>query len=81
MTRRDVIAALHEAVALVLPHVGAEEIRMDRNLEQLGADSVDRIEILVGMTQRLGVQRPLSSFATVPDIGALIDMLVSEAGR
>ncbi|MFI0982616.1 acyl carrier protein [Streptomyces sp. NPDC021093] len=68
-------AALLDVVAEILPDVPAAEVRDDRNLKDLGADSVDRVEILITLTRRLGSGEDISRVAAVPDIGSLIAYL------
>lgn len=77
----DVRRVLLDVIAEILPHIPAEEITDDKNLRDLGADSVDRVEIISSLTQRLGRDDPLSSFAGVPNIGALVAYVGGEAER
>jgi polyketide biosynthesis acyl carrier protein len=67
--------AVVEAIAEVLPNLAAHEVTADRSLQELGADSIDRIEIIQSLRDRLDVQHSLSSFADLPDIGALVAFL------
>lgn len=71
--------AVVEVVTEILPNLSAADIRPDRNLAELGADSVDRVEILAMLTHRLGRSDEVSAFADLPDIGALVTHL-SEGG-
>ena len=73
--RADTTRIVHDTIAAILPGVPREEIRGDRHLKDLGADSVDRVEILLSLVERLGVTEPLSRFSDVPDVDALIDLL------
>ncbi|GAA2267713.1 MULTISPECIES: acyl carrier protein [Kitasatospora] len=67
--------ALREAIGEILPTLPAAEITGNRHLRDLGADSVDRIEIILTVTRRLGIDEPLSAFSAIPDIDHLIDHL------
>ncbi|CAM5282994.1 MULTISPECIES: acyl carrier protein [Streptomyces] len=78
--RRRVEQALREAIGVVLPTVRPGLVTGDKHLRDLGADSVDRIEIILEVTTRLGVRDPMSSFSDIPDIDALVDRL-SQAVR
>ncbi|MFC8870535.1 phosphopantetheine-binding protein [Streptomyces sp. NPDC057148] len=73
--RADTTRIVHDTITAILPGVPREEIRGDRHLKDLGADSVDRVEILLSLVERLGVTEPLSRFSDVPDVDALIDLL------
>ncbi|MEV6410719.1 phosphopantetheine-binding protein [Kribbella sp. NPDC051718] len=72
---------LLEVVQEILPHVAVDEIADHRSLGDLGADSIERVEILVTVTERLAVGCPLSSLAGLPDLGALIGFLGEEGRR
>jgi polyketide biosynthesis acyl carrier protein len=67
--------ALREVIRSILPTLSPEEITGDKHLRDLGADSVDRVEIILGVTRRLGIDEPMSNFSAVPDIDGLVDHL------
>ena len=71
----DVRRAVLDAVAEILPDVPGTDVTDGRSLADLGADSVDRVEILSLITHRLRRSDPVSVFADIPDIGALVDFL------
>jgi polyketide biosynthesis acyl carrier protein len=75
LTRGDVAALVHQTIATILPGVPAERITADKHLKDIGADSVDRVEIILALMDRLGVDRPMSSFSRIADIGGLVDYL------
>lgn len=79
--RTAVTALVHETVAAILPQVPAEQITGDKHLKELGADSVDRVEIIMALIDALGVREPMARFSNVPDIDALIDFLVEVKHR
>ncbi|MGC4806660.1 acyl carrier protein [Micromonospora sp. DT233] len=74
-SREAVTAAVHGAITTILPGLAPADIDHGRHLKELGADSVDRVEIILAVTDRLGVRRPLSDFNDIPTVGALIDHL------
>jgi len=73
---RDGVARLVvEVVTEILPAVAPAEVTGHRHLKDLGADSVDRVEIIGSLLDRLGLNEPLSRFAGLPDLDAVIDLL------
>lgn len=74
-SREDVFAVVASAVHDIVPDVAADEIRPTQHLRDLGADSVDRVEIIGAVLEELGVEEPLSSFSDLPDIDAMVDLL------
>lgn len=79
---RDTVARLVTEVVLdVLPALPEDQVMGSRHLRDLGADSVDRVEIIVGVLHRLGLKEPLSSFGDLPDLDAMIDLLHERSRR
>jgi polyketide biosynthesis acyl carrier protein len=74
-SRADVAAAVAAAVTEILPAIPPERVTGDKHLKDLGADSVDRVEIIVAALDRLGLQEPLSSFSDLKDVDAMVDLL------
>jgi polyketide biosynthesis acyl carrier protein len=74
--RADVARLVQETVVAILPQVPPGQITGDKHLKDLGADSVDRVEIIMALIDALGIQEPMARFSTVPDIDALVDLLV-----
>lgn len=79
--RARVEQAVREVITSILPGLPPEAIAGHRHLRDLGADSVDRVEIIIGVTVRLGLDVPLSAFSDTPDIDRLIDQLVELSNR
>lgn len=79
-TRADIARAVVESVTEILPAVPAAEVTGHRHLKELGADSVDRVEIILTLLDRVGVELPLSRFADLPNLDAVIDLLHGEGG-
>ncbi|MCX4530636.1 acyl carrier protein [Streptomyces sp. NPDC002596] len=75
MTRDEMRSLVHEAITDILPSVAPERITDAAHLRDLGADSVDRVEIIISLQDRLGIDRPMAEFSDIPDIGALVGFL------
>lgn len=77
----EVARVVAEAVTEILPAVPAREVTGGRHLKDLGADSVDRVEIITAVLSRLGLDEPLSSFSDLPSIDAMVELLRERASR
>ena len=75
VSRETIAITVREAITAVLPSLSAEAVAGDKHLRDLGADSVDRVEIILTILDRLGLKEPLSSFSQLPSIDALVDFL------
>ncbi|MEX3628256.1 MAG: acyl carrier protein [Burkholderia sp.] len=59
----------------VLPDLDPAQVTLDQSLVALGANSVDRVEIVTMSMESLNVTIPLVSFAQVRNIAGLVDVL------
>lgn len=75
VSREAVERVLRETIAAVLPSVPADAIAGNKHLQDLGADSVDRVEMILMLLDRLHLDEPMSSFSRLPDIDALVTFL------
>ncbi|WP_437329925.1 acyl carrier protein [Sorangium sp. So ce381] len=75
MTRDEVLSIVRENIVMVLPEVDATLLRPERSLSELGANSVDRAEIVVGAMAALRIKVPGSELAEAKNIGGLVDVL------
>ncbi len=79
--RDRIWTVVYEVLGTILPGVPRDEISADKHLKDLGADSVDRVEIIMLLVDRLRLDEPMSSFSELPDLRALVDFLVEAEGR
>jgi polyketide biosynthesis acyl carrier protein len=66
------LAEIRDLVHSVLPFVAHEDMHEDLSLRDLGADSIDRVEIIQALRARFGLAAPLSAFADIPDLRGLV---------
>ena len=68
------LAVLHFKIGL-LEIVVADEVTIDKNLTDLGANSVDRVEVVIYSLEELRLKVPPSELQGLRNIGALVDLL------
>ena len=71
----DVFAVVKKNIIEILPEVKPEAISPEKSLTELGANSVDRMEVVTLSMEDLGLKIPLMSFAGVTNIGGLVSVL------
>ena len=76
MTKAEIFEIVKKN-ALEILEVQADAITMDKSLSDLGANSVDRMEIVTLSMEELGIKIPFMSFAAATNIGSLVDVLSS----
>ncbi len=75
MSKEYVFEAVKKVILEVLPHVEPEIITIDKQLKDVGANSIDRMEIVTMSMQALELKLSLMSFAGVSNIEGLVDVL------
>lgn len=81
VSRETVDRTVREVLAVVLPSVPPGAVTGDKHIRDLGADSVDRVEIILMLLERLHLDEPMSSFGPLPDIDALVGFLHQRCAR
>ena len=74
---KDEIFAVVKRNALEILDVTPDTVTMGKSLTDLGANSVDRMEIVTSTMQDLGLKIPFMSFAGAANIEDLVEILRS----
>lgn len=75
MNRDEVWNILKKAILEIFPEYASREIGFDASLKALGANSVDRAEILMVTMESLGTKVPMVEFSGAANIGELVAIL------
>jgi len=65
----------------VLPELADQPLSRQHSLRELGANSIDRAEILMLTTASLGLRIPLVELAQARNMGELADLLAARGAR
>ena len=79
MQRDEVVAAIREVAAEVLsvePDTVVEEARFN---EDLDADSLDLVELVMGLEERFNVTIPEEDLEGVATVGQAVDLVMAKA--
>ncbi len=76
MLKEDVYEVVKNVVMEILPDLDPEIISIEKSLKDLGANSIDRMEVVTISMEELGLKIPLMSFANVSNIEGLVNVLV-----
>jgi polyketide biosynthesis acyl carrier protein len=63
----------------VLPDLLADDVTIDKNLSDLGANSVDRVEVVIYSIEQLSLKVPTSELQGIRNLRALVDLLYRHA--
>jgi acyl carrier protein len=75
---QDILVLVRVVVAEFLG-VPLDEVRDDGDLRAHGADSIDRVEILLTLNRRLGLDTPLAAYIGIPHLIGLSEFLSNQA--
>jgi polyketide biosynthesis acyl carrier protein len=75
MTQQQIFELVRRKTVEVLCDVPEHEIAMTSNLQDLGANSVDRADIITQSMEELQLRAPATAFAGARDVGALVRLL------
>jgi polyketide biosynthesis acyl carrier protein len=73
--KREIFEIVKNNTLNVLPDLLPDDITIDRSLTDLGANSVDRVEIVLYSLDDLKLKIPTSELHGVRDLRALVDLL------
>jgi polyketide biosynthesis acyl carrier protein len=77
----EVFSVVREQAVKALPGIGADEVTPDVSLSDIGANSLDRMDIVVASQDTLGITVPAAAFADVGNVRQLVDVLHGYCGN
>lgn len=75
MTNAEIFETVKQNVLKVLPDLRPDDVTTEGTLTDLGANSVDRADVVTMSMEDLGLTVPVSEFQEVHDIRSLVDVL------
>ncbi|WP_024772248.1 acyl carrier protein [Aquimarina macrocephali] len=75
MSKEHVFEVVKNVIIEVLPDINPDQVLIERNLRELGANSIDRMEVVTMSMEELDLKIPLMSFAQVSNIQGMVDVL------
>lgn len=71
----DIKQVVTDSIKTILPQIENADIKGNVHLSDLGADSVDRIEIISIVLKKLKLNVPLNKFSQIRNIDEMIKLL------
>jgi acyl carrier protein len=75
MTRQDILDVVKKHMADVIDGVNADTVDPSRSMKELGANSLDIVEVVSCSMRELRVKVPRSELSKLTTIDALVDLL------
>ena len=75
ISREEVFDVVRTNIVENLEEVSADDVRPERSMKELGANSLDIVEVVSCSMRDLKVKVPRSELAELKNIGELVDLL------
>ncbi|MBA2648591.1 MAG: acyl carrier protein [Legionella sp.] len=75
ITREHIVEVVKETILEILLGVESDSIVLNQPFKDLGANSVDRVDIFCSSMEQLDIKLPLMTFKQVINASELIDVL------
>lgn len=79
VTKAEIFSIVRGHLLDILTKLAPEEVRSDVSMRNLGANSIDRAEVVVKSMADLSLKIPLVEFGNVGSIGELVDIFYERA--
>jgi len=74
-SQQEIFEVVKQNTIKVLMDVDPSLVTLDTSLTELGANSIDRVEVVMYSMEQLGIEVPRTEFRGVRDIRTLVDLL------
>lgn len=80
MSKQMIFEMMKESISFILPDIEPDQLSIDDSLKEIGANSVDRMDIIIDMMEKLDIKIPLIEFGELKNMGEIVDLLFSKKG-
>jgi polyketide biosynthesis acyl carrier protein len=75
MKFEQVYKIVQDSIIEILPDIQREEINIEDSLANLGANSIDRMDIIINSMEGVGLKIPLVEFGELKNIKGIVSLL------
>ena len=79
MNKEQIFAIVKKYTLEILPNLTDDQITIDQQLKNLGANSMDRMDIVISSMEDVGVKIPLVELAQAANIEGLVSLLFEKS--
>jgi polyketide biosynthesis acyl carrier protein len=72
MTPDQIFAVIRNNLLDVLPELTESQITPDRSMRELGANSIDRMDVVIAAQEDLGIKVPAHALTQASDLKSLV---------
>jgi polyketide biosynthesis acyl carrier protein len=78
MEKNQIFEVIKENIVEIVPELSDKKITLQDSLKQLGANSIDRAEILIKSMMSLNIKAPLTEFSQAKNIDELATIFMQK---
>ena len=78
MTREEIYEVVKQIFTEIIPEVFLDEISMDNNMKELGANSIDKADIIIESLEEIGVTIPMVKFGSTQTFRDVVEVIYSQ---
>ncbi len=81
MTKEDIFQIIKRNLLEIIPDLSADKIDPRQSMKDLGANSVDRMDVVIQTKEALGLKFPLHELGTLENMQGLVDFFYAECAK
>ena len=74
MSPDEIFQVIKRHTLEILPHIEDEQVTIDKSLQELGANSIDRADVVVQVMEALNLRIPFIEFGEVKNLRGLTEV-------
>lgn len=74
MTKDEIFAVIRRHLIEVVPELADSQINPEHSMRDLGANSIDRMDVVIAAQDELGIKVPASDLARADDLRSLSEI-------
>lgn len=78
MSKNEIFETMKEVIYEYLPELEGQDIVITDSLKSLGANSIDRVDIIVDTMEKISLKVPMVEFGGLKNIEEIIDVMYSK---
>lgn len=78
MKKEEIFEIVKNSIVEVLEDIDESLISTEVSLKQLGANSIDRVDILIMSMEKLNLKIKMMEFSEITNIGGIVDLLYTK---
>ncbi|EMB61668.1 acyl carrier protein [Streptococcus mutans] len=78
MSKKEIFKVMKELIYEYLPELEGRDIVITDSLKSLGANSIDRMDIIVDTMEKISLKVPMVEFGGLKNIEEIIDVMYSK---